>query len=86
MKTKTITISVQRDVEERFRRLAGTAYGRHKGYLGKAVTEAMQEWERKKMETDVNVRALEMLKKGFKMGKWKFNREELYAERFKGKK
>ena len=79
MKTKVITISVQKDVEERFRRLAGTAYGRHKGYLGKAVTEAMQEWERKKMESDVNVRALEMLKKGFKMGKitWK-KRDELH--------
>ena len=83
MQTKTITISVKRDVEERFRKLAGATYGKHKGYLGKAVTEAMIEWEKKKKTTDVNARALEMLRKGFKMGKWKFNRDEIYAERFK---
>lgn len=83
MQTKTITVSVKRDVEERFRRLAGATYGKHKGYLGKAVTEAMKEWERKKMATDVNVRALKMLETGIKMKKWKFNRDEIYAERFK---
>lgn len=83
---KTITINVKEDVEQRFRKLAIATYGKHKGFLGKAVTEAMQEWERKKMETDVNARALEMLKKGFKMEKWKFDREEIYAERFKRKK
>ena len=83
MKTKIITVSVQEDVEERFRKLAGATYGRHKGYLGKAITEAMKEWENKKKQSDVNARALEMLRKGFKMGKWKFNRDEIYAERFK---
>lgn len=79
MQTKTITISVKRDVEERFRKLAGATYGKHKGYLGKAITEAMIEWEKKKLSTDVNVRALEMLRKGFKMGKitWK-SRDELH--------
>lgn len=68
MKTKVITVSVQEDVEERFRKLAGIAYGKHKGYLGKAITEAMKEWEKRKKETDVNARALEMLKKGFNLG------------------
>lgn len=79
MKTKTITISVQEDVEERFRRLAGATYGRHKGYLGKAVTDAMDIWIERKEKSDVNARALKMLEKGFKMGKitWK-NRDELH--------
>lgn len=83
MRTRTITISVQEDVENRFRKLAGMAYGKRKGYLGKAITEAMKEWEMKKMKTDVNARALKMLKSGFKMKKWEFNRDEIYAERFK---
>ncbi len=83
MQTKTITISVKRDVEERFRKLAGTTYGKHKGYLGKAITEAMMEWEKKKIATDVNARALKMLETGIKMKKWKFDRDEIYAERFK---
>lgn len=78
MSSKTITINVREDVEKRFRELASAAYGKKKGYLGKAITEAMLEWERKKMSTDVNARALEMLRKGFKMKKWKFNRDELH--------
>lgn len=85
MATKTITVNVEKDVEESFRKLAGAAYGKRKGYLGKAITEAMKEWERKKAQVDVNARALELLGTGVKMKKWKFNREEIYAERFKRK-
>lgn len=85
MATKTITVNVEKDVEERFRRLAGATYGKRKGYLGKAITEAMEEWERKKAQVDVNARALELLETGVKMKKWKFNRGEIYAERFKRK-
>ena len=79
MRTKTITVNVREDVEKKFRKIASATYGKRKGYLGKAITEAMLEWERRKSETDVNVRALEMLRKGFKMGKitWK-NRDELH--------
>ncbi len=83
MKTRIITVSVQEDVEERFRKLASVTYGKHKGYLGKAITEAMKEWEIKKRSTDVNVKALEMLETGIKMKKWKFDRNEIYVERFK---
>ena len=68
MKMKTITVSVVEDVEERFRRLASVTYGKRKGYLGKAITEAMKKWEKEKMETDVNAKALEMLRKGFNLG------------------
>jgi len=68
MKTKIITVSVGEDVEERFRKIASATYGKRKGYLGKALTEAMIEWENKKKEVDVNARALEMLRKGFDLG------------------
>ena len=79
MRTKTITVNVREDVEKRFRKLASTTYGKRKGYLGRAVTEAMLEWEKKKTRTDVNARALEMLRTGLKMGKitWK-SRDELH--------
>jgi len=78
MRTKTITVNVEEDVEERFRKLASATYGKRKGYLGKALTEAMKEWEKRK-KYDPNVRALEMLRRGFKMGKitWK-SRDELH--------
>jgi len=79
MKTKTITISVQEDVEERFRRLAGSMYGKHKGYLGKAVTEAMSTWVERKGGSDVVAKSLKLLETGIKMGKFKFkSRDELH--------
>jgi len=79
MAAKTITINIREDVEKKLRQIAAARYGKRKGYLGKAVTEAVEEWARKKEETDVNARALAMLKKGFKMGKikWK-SRDELH--------
>lgn len=81
MGTKTITVNVKEDVEERFRKLASATYGRRKGYLGKAITEAMIEWEKKKIASDVNARALEMLRKGFKMGGLKTKDRSEWHER-----
>jgi predicted transcriptional regulator len=78
MKTKTITINVEEDVEERFRKLASVIYGKKKGYLGKALTEAMKEWEKKKVETNHVTKAMLLLEKGVKMKKWKFDRDELH--------
>lgn len=79
MQTKTITISVKRDVEERFRKLAGATYGKHKGYLGKAVTDAMTTWVERKGESDVVAKSLKLLETGIKMGKFKFkSRDELH--------
>lgn len=79
MKTKTITVSVEEGVEKTFRKLASATYGKRKGYLGKAITEAMREWEKKKVKTDVIARSMKLLEAGIKMKKWRFNREELYG-------
>lgn len=83
MKTKIITVSVDEEVERKFRRLASVKYGNGKGYLGKAITEAMLEWERKKSSKDVISKSLQLLETGVETKKWKFNRDEIYAERFK---
>ena len=40
----TITISVEDETEKLFRKLASAKYGKRKGALGEAVTEAMQIW------------------------------------------
>ena len=42
--TRTITINVEEHVESEFRRAAGRKYGKGKGHLGKAATEALKEW------------------------------------------
>ncbi len=79
MDTKTITVSVESETEERFRRLARSLYQGRKGYLGKALTEAMGEWERRRLESDTVARTLALLDKGIKMGKFTFKtREELH--------
>ncbi len=39
-----ITISVDDDVERKFRKLVAEKYGRIRGALGVAVTEAMRLW------------------------------------------
>jgi hypothetical protein len=74
---ETITVNVEKEVASEFRRYAAMRYGTKKGHLGKALNEAMVEWS-KNREADVVNEALKLLKKGIKMKKWKFNREELY--------
>jgi len=78
---KTITVNIREDVEKKLRQVAAARYGKRKGYLGKAVTEAVEEWARRKEETDVNARALAMLKKGFNMGGLKTKNRSEWHER-----
>ena len=58
----TITVNIKDDVEKRFRKMAGSRYGKRKGYLGEAVTEAMETWI--KSESSNVKRAIELLEKG----------------------
>ena len=75
----TITINVNDDVEKQFRAVAREFYPDKKGYLGKAVTSAMQKWINEILQNKISQRELELLEKGFKMGKITVNsREELY--------
>lgn len=75
--SKTITINVEEEVDAAFRKFAGAKYGKRKGYLGKALTQAMREWV-KKQDKEVETLSIELLKTGIKMAKWKFNRGELH--------
>ena len=73
--TRTITVSVEEDVERRFRKVAGMRYGRRKGYIGKAVSNAMRVWLSKMESEDVDLQAIKELRKGYKLG------EIVYRER-----
>ena len=75
--SKTITVNVEESVDEEFRKFAGKEYGKKKGYLGRALTQAMHEWVQRR-NNDVEARALKLLKSGIKMKQWKFNRDELH--------
>jgi hypothetical protein len=74
---KTLTVNIEEEVEREFRKQASRRFGKRKGYLGKALGEAMREWT-KKRNADIENESLRLLKEGIAMKKWKFNREELY--------
>lgn len=82
-KTKIITISINEESEKNFRRIAILKYGKRKGALGKALTEAIDEWVRELQEKDLTSKSLELMKKGVAKKKWRFNRDDIYAERFR---
>lgn len=72
-----ITVTVRDDVEKRFRKVAGTKYGKRKGYLGEAVTEAMETWLR--TESSSVKKAVELLQKGHNSGGLLYkSRDELH--------
>ncbi len=72
----TITVNVDDDVEQEFRRVVSEKYGRRKGALGRAFNEAMQAWARK--ATSLR-RCMALLEKGVDLGGLKYaKREELH--------
>ena len=79
MATKTITVSVDADVEQKFRRTARAIHGKKKGYLGKALTDAMENWTRERELRDTVAATLRMLDEGLDLGGLKYkNRDELH--------
>jgi predicted transcriptional regulator len=79
MPSKTITVSVDAEVEERFRRTAKAIHGKKKGYLGKALTDAMKVWTKEREQTDNVAATLRLLEEGVNMGITKQkSRDELH--------
>ncbi|MDA4130113.1 MAG: hypothetical protein OK457_05045 [Thaumarchaeota archaeon] len=81
MTTKTITVSVNAEVEQKFRRTAKAVHGKKKGYLGKALTEAMEKWTDEKRETDTVAATLSLLDHGIDLGGVKYKQRDELHER-----
>ena len=64
----TITVSIDDDVEKKFREMAGKIYHKRKGYLGRAITEAMRQWIDSEKQKKIAERELKLLEK-FDLGK-----------------
>ena len=81
--TATVTLNVDESALTEFRRAAAIAYGRAKGHLGKAGTEALLMWARMSTKKSSVARALELLEKGMDIGYGakKIKREDLYDRR-----
>jgi hypothetical protein len=72
----TMTINVNNETERVFRSKVYRAYGRRKGSLGRAITEAMKEWVMKKECLD---NCMNFLETGINMGKINYSeRDELH--------
>ena len=78
---ETITVNIDEEVNRKLREVAAAEYGKRKGYLGKAISEAAKMWIREKEVEAIRKRELEVLKRGFRMGKLLYKkREELYEK------
>ncbi len=74
----TMTVSVEDSVEQRFRERAMQKFGKRKGFLGEAVTQAMEQWIEKQGQDAVS-KTIEYLEKGLKLGGVTYkSRAELY--------
>ncbi len=74
----TMTISVDDAAEMEFRGIIKRETGKTKGALGSAITEAINLWIKNKQQTEIAERQLALMEKGFRFGRYKFNREELH--------
>ncbi len=62
-----ITVSIDDKTEKVLRKIAIARFQKRKGYLGKAIGEAIDEWAEKN-ESGVVLKSLELLEKGMYMG------------------
>jgi predicted transcriptional regulator len=77
--SKTITVSVDSEVEQKFRRTAKVVHGQRKGYLGKALTDAMKVWTKERERTDNVVATIRLLDEGIDLGVSRYrSRDELH--------
>lgn len=74
----TMTINVNDDVEKMFRKVASSVYGKKKGSLGRAISDAMQKWVNDVHQKDIAKNELKLLNTGFSMGKVTFTRDEVH--------
>ncbi len=78
METETITVNVGKDVIDKLRKMASQEKQK-KGFLGKTITEAMRKHLKEKEQEEIRKELLQILKKGYHMGKLTIkNRDELY--------
>ena len=74
-----ITISIKDDVADEFRKTVKKEIGEGKGVIGQAAEEAIKKWIEEKKQREIAERQIQRMKDGlYSLGRWKFNREEIY--------
>ncbi|MDO8428679.1 MAG: hypothetical protein Q7S92_05700 [Candidatus Diapherotrites archaeon] len=73
----TITLNISEELADQFRKKAEEKYGKKKGYLAKAVSEAFSVWLNEK-DTVID-QALSVIEKGMKVSNLRYKtRSELH--------
>ena len=78
METETMTVNVDKDILEDFRNTAFSLFGKQKGSLGKAVSQAFEAWLREKKSRDAATRAIEIMNR-YRINLQKFDRQEAHV-------
>lgn len=65
----TLTISVNDQTEEYFRKIVHERLGDTKGTLGKAANEAFQRWAEENDQKRIAQRAIDRMTRGYNLGK-----------------
>ena len=82
METETITINMEKEVVKELRKLA-KAQKQKKGFLGKSISVATKKWLEEKRQEKIAKEMIELMEKGFDMGKMKIkHRSELYDRKY----
>lgn len=74
-----MTISISDQTEKQFRKRVRKEIGTGKGKIGQAADDAFKGWVADKEQREIARRGIELLNRGFKMGKILYkHRSELY--------
>lgn len=76
----TVTVNIKDDAEKELRENASIRFGKKKGRLGKAITQAIRLWAKKQKESD-EAKTLSYLEDGFEMGELKYSKRSELHER-----
>jgi len=77
----TITISIDDEVERKFRDRVRQVSGERKGALGKAATEAIDLWVTEKTQQEIAEKALALMEQGYDLGARQYRTRDDLHER-----
>jgi len=79
-----LTISIDDDVERKFRDRVRQVSGERKGALGKAATEAISRWVTEQTQQEIAQKALALMEQGYDLGARQYRTRDDLHERSTG--
>ncbi len=74
-----ITISIDDNINDEFRKFVEKKLGKGKGILKKAIMEAIKKWIEEEEQKQIAERQIKLMKEGIiSLKGWKFDRDEIH--------